>query len=333
MTKRLVLHDGKAALAALNVHQREFAFSPRFDINPGEFLGAIWTQDNGSRAFSGFRWGLTPTWWDESHTGHRLFSARAETLAQKPAFADALRFRRAIVPVNGIWAWEEVDGENRPFLIRSKSSEPFYLAAIYDIVVNEFAREEKRLALGSVEANRLLEPFGARMPALLRASDVDTWLERGVTNEKTLLRLLKTPPARDLTISATDKAARGWASLRESDDSREALAWVFGQKFRGDKPRFAPRKRLVMREHEAGDYVFFRTRSFTRDDATQWHPVVDLEGGHVFCDCPDFRYRHAHHEPDVWTPHWWCKHVARAVANCRRHGQLPSRQLDLVLDA
>jgi len=68
--------------------------------------------------------------------------------------------------------------------------------------------------------------------------------------------------------------------------------------------------------------VFFKTHSFTQRDDTWWHPVVDLESGGVFCDCPDFRYRHAPHEPDVTMPQHWCKHLARAVDNCRRHGEL-----------
>ena len=325
MNKRLLLHSGEKFLADLCIARRNFSLSPRFDIAPGEFLGAVWTPNDGQREFSGFRWGLTPLWWDENHQGHRLFSARAETLASKPAFADALKFRRAVVPVDGFWVWGDVDERKRPFLVRSRGGEPFFLAAIFETVLNERGANENRLALVSVEANRLLEPFGARMPAILKPADAQLWLERGMTGEKPLLRALKTPIARELTICATDADARGWNSLREADDAREALAWIYGAKFQGDKPRFSAKRRLVLRDHEAGGHLFFRTRSFTRDDATRWHPVVDLEGGHVFCDCPDFRYRHAHHEPDVWTPHWWCKHVARAVENCRRRGELPPR--------
>jgi hypothetical protein len=92
-------------------------------------------------------------------------------------------------------------------------------------------------------------------------------------------------------------AAKGRASLEAAPDAREALAEIYGARFQMEKPKFEPRKRLVRRDHEAGGHVFFRTRSFTRDDATRWHPVVDVETGRVFCDCPDFHYRH-----DFTTP-------------------------------
>ena len=334
MNKRLLLHSADKALALLNVTERDFPIVPRFEIAPTQFVGAIWTPEGAlasERAFSGFRWGFTPRWWDESNAGHRLFAARAETLASKPAFAEALKSRRALVPVDGFWVWNEVDGENRPFLVRAKTQEPLFVAAIWDEVRNERGALEKRLAMVSVESNRLLEPFGTRMPAILKGADCDLWLESNVVGSKPLLRALKTPPAREFVICATEIEAQGWESLREAKDGRDALNWVYGAHFSPEKPRFPTKRRQVLRDHEAGGHLFFRTRSFTRDDATRWHPVIDLEAGHVFCDCPDFRYRHAHFEPDIWTPQWWCKHIARAVGNCRRHGELPAKPLSSIL--
>jgi hypothetical protein len=87
--------------------------------------------------------------------------------------------------------------------------------------------------------------------------------------------------------------------------------------------RYAPRKRALRREYSTPDgQVFFKTRSFSRDEYISWHPVVDTADGHVFCDCPDFRFRHAAHEPRLATPQHWCKHIDRAVRNCRRHGEI-----------
>lgn len=330
MQKRLMLHSGEAALAALGgTIRREFALAPRYDIAPGAWLGAVWNDPRtGERAFSGFRWGLAPAIWDaEQHAGHLLFSARAETLAQRAAFAESLRFRRALVPVDGFYAWSRPragsDEKPRPFLFRAKTGEPLFLAAIWE----EASDGERRLALVSVESNRLTEPFGARMPALLRLADAQTWLERGVVEPKALTRLLRTPAARELLVVPTDAKARGRASLEPAADAREALALVYGAAFKADKPRFPAKRRMVLRDQEIGGHVFFKTRSFSRDDATRWHPIVDVEEGHVFCDCPDFRYRHERHEPDVWTPHWQCKHLRRAIENLKRRGELPPRPL------
>ncbi len=326
MQKRLMFENGAGALAGLEVTRRDFALAARLDIAPGQRLGAVWNDPCGVRAFSGFRWGIAPAVWaPELHAGHLLFSARAETLADKAAFAQSLRFRRALVPVDGFWMWSRPRAgsgeEPRPFLLRARDGAPLHLAALWE----QDEAGERRLALVSVEANRLTEPFSPRMPAPLRASDAALWLERGVVEPKALLRALRTPMARELLVTATDGAATGLRSIEPAADERDALALVYGANFRADKPKFSPRRRLVLREQEIGGHVFFKTRSFTRDDATRWHPIVDVEAGHVFCDCPDFRYRHEHHEPDIWTPQWWCKHVRRAVENLRRHGQLPAR--------
>ncbi|HEX8465247.1 MAG TPA: SOS response-associated peptidase [Abditibacterium sp.] len=322
MQKKLTLHSGEKTLRELAVTRRQFSLSPRFDIAPGQLLGAV-VEIDGERVFRGFRWGLVPSWWHESQRERqRLFAARAETLAQRPAFAAALQGRRALVPADGFWMWRDIEGDRVPFYFRARKGEPLWLAAIWD---EGEAGAEDRLALVSVESNRLVEPLGARMPAILRGDAARMWLNSSLRAEKPLLKSLGTVPSRFLTVAATDPFAIGFSSLDAAPNSRELLSLTYGGSFRLDKPRFAPRKRLVRRDHAASGQVFFRTRSFTRDDATRWHPVVDVESGHVFCDCPDFRYRHAHNEPDVWTPNWWCKHVARAVENCRRHGELPQR--------
>ena len=334
MQKRLMLHSGEAALAALGGVTRDYSVRPRFEIAPGQILGAVWNNENGERLFSGFRWGITPSFWDgQQHAGHLLFSANAETLAQRAAFADSLKFRRAIIPADGFWMWSRPhrgsDEPRRPFLFRTKDNSPLFIAAIWEQDDNG----ERRLARVSVEANRLTEPFGTRMPAILRAADAQLWLERGIVDPKTLLRVLRTPAARELLVVPTDPKAYGRAGLEPASDARDALALVYGADFRADKPKFPSRRRMVLRDHAVGGHVYFRTRSFTRDDATRWHPIVDVECGHVFCDCPDFRYRHEHHDPDIWTPHWWCKHVRRAVENLKRHGELPVRltESELVL--
>ena len=328
MNKKLMLHSGGAALEALKVSGREFGLAPRYGIAPGDWVGAVWAPDggNGARLFSGFRWGVAPDFWDDSHAGHRLYSARAETLAHKAAWRESFKFRRAVVPIDGFWMWRDVDGERRPFLIHDKGGAPLYVAALWQ-GADELAdaRGAGELAMVTVPSNRLALPLGARMPAMLRGDEINVWLEPSIVSERPLGRVLGTLPARDLRVRATDASATGADSLREAADAREVITRVYGAEFAPDKPKFAHKRRHVLRESEAGGHVFFRTRSFTRDDATVWHPVVDIEEGYVHCDCPDFRYRHAMHEPDVSTPQWWCKHLARAVANCQRHGELVAR--------
>jgi putative SOS response-associated peptidase YedK len=84
MNKKLTLHSGQETLEKLDVVRRQFALAPRFDIAPGQLLGAVVMQ-NGERIFRGFRWGLVPFWWsNEQREKQRLFAARAESLAARP---------------------------------------------------------------------------------------------------------------------------------------------------------------------------------------------------------------------------------------------------------
>jgi hypothetical protein len=103
--------------------------------------------------------------------------------------------------------------------------------------------------------------------------------------------------------------------------------------------QIAPRKksydRYRIRRHVRRDAPLpdgitpFVTKSFTQDDENiEWHPHVDTRTGEVWCDCPDFRFRHAptarrnNEIPNVLQVEYHCKHVIRAVANCVRRGEI-----------
>jgi hypothetical protein len=96
---------------------------------------------------------------------------------------------------------------------------------------------------------------------------------------------------------------------------------------RGYNP--APNRRHVRRNGEARDgNTPFITKSFTREEITH-HPQVDVFTGEVHCDCEDFSFRLApkarlnQQIPNITQPETCCKHILRAVENCRRHGELP----------
>jgi hypothetical protein len=183
-------------------------------------------------------------------------------------------------------------------------------------------------AIITTETNRLLAPLHHRMPAILRRNDEAAWLDTSVQNVPDLLRLLQPYPGEKMDIHPVSRRVNSTACddpqcIEPVEDVQNVVPVIPQKKTDGKSRQLPPRRRHVLRDFVAPDgQVFFKTRSFTRDDYTRWHPVVDTETGHVLCDCPDFRYRHAEHEPDVMTPQHWCKHLARAVKNCKRHGEI-----------
>jgi putative SOS response-associated peptidase YedK len=74
---------------------------PRFVVPPDEF--------------SKVRWGLIPSWSKEAGVGDKMINARSETVADKPAFQDAFRTRRCLIPADGFYEWVGSNKAKQPF--------------------------------------------------------------------------------------------------------------------------------------------------------------------------------------------------------------------------
>ncbi len=291
-------------------------FAPTFGMRAGQKIPAIGVSESRTRTAQSLRWGLVPNWASDDQAERRIFNARAETLHEKPAFRDSLLNQRCIVPASGFFEWTTVDGERVPLYVSDKNGGLFGFAALWDEWVLPNGHAFRSCAIVTTESNRLLSPHHARMPAILRAESYEQWLDPSVRNTNILRNLLQPFSPRQMELRFLSREQM----KRSSSDAKRIEAQSV---IEYSKDVSTPKKRLVLRDWVSPDgQIFFQTRSFTRDDYTFWHPVVDVVSGHVWCDCPDFRFRHAMHEPDMQTPHHWCKHVARAVANCRRHGEL-----------
>lgn len=291
-------------------------FAPTFGMRAGQKIPAIGTDESSTRTAQSLRWGIVPAWSNDDVAERRIFNARAETLHEKPAFRESLIERRCIVPASGFFEWTTQDGERVPLYVSDKNGGLFGFAALWDEWVLPNGHAFQSCAIITTESNRLLAPHHARMPAILRPESYAQWLDPSVQNTNILRNLLQpfSPKQMELRFLSREQMKRSSSDAKRIESS-EAIEY--------SKEQAVPKKRLVLRDWVSPDrQVFFQTRSFTRDDYTMWHPIVDLSSGHVWCDCPDFRFRHAMHEPDTKTPHHWCKHVARAVENCRRHGEL-----------
>src|SRR5690242_14532244 len=87
----------------------EVKWIPRYNIAPTQEV-AIVRQDpqQPRRKFSLMRWGLIPYWAKDASIGYKTINAMAETLTDKPAFREAIRKRRCLVPADGFYEWQPV---------------------------------------------------------------------------------------------------------------------------------------------------------------------------------------------------------------------------------
>ena len=134
MCGRITITHPNEALAALfdAVIGNDLPPSPRYNICPTNPVAVVTSQ--GGRRLQAMRWGLVPPWYKSLTDGPLIINARADTVAAKPAFRDAVRQRRCILPASGFYEWSAgPDGTRLPWYITRTDGQPMALAALYKI--------------------------------------------------------------------------------------------------------------------------------------------------------------------------------------------------------
>jgi putative SOS response-associated peptidase YedK len=168
----------------------------RYNIAPSQEILVV-RQVTGRREGQMMRWGLIPSWTKDPQTGHHMINARAESLADKPAFREAFRRRRCLVPADGFYEWQNGNVKRRqPFFIQRTDGQVMTLAGIWDPWVAADGQSILSCSIITVVANATVGAIHNRMPAILEPSDADRWLDESLCPAD-LLSLLR-PPAVDV---------------------------------------------------------------------------------------------------------------------------------------
>ena len=170
---------------------------PNFNICPSENISVL-VSNSGKRKFGQMRWGFVPHWYKSVADGPLLFNARAETLAEKPAFRDACRRRRCLIPADGFYEWKKTVGsKSKPFYVRRSDRQQMIFAGIW-----QFSDDcEDRIptcTIITVPASEQILGIHNRMPLLIDPSDWAGWLgeRQGIKAAK----LMKTPSDIELEV-------------------------------------------------------------------------------------------------------------------------------------
>ena len=119
-----------------------------------------------------------------------MTNARAETVAEKPAFRDALRRRRCLVLADGFYEWQRVGGSKRPMCIVMRSGEPFAFAGLWSVWRDPDGNRIPSCTIITTAANDLLRPIHDRMPVILPREVEEFWLDESVDDSGALSRVL-----------------------------------------------------------------------------------------------------------------------------------------------
>jgi putative SOS response-associated peptidase YedK len=147
--------------------------------------------------FEHLYWGLVPSWAKDVSIGSKMINARAETLAEKPAFRNALKRRRCILPADGFYEWrKEPDGKTKtPMYIRLKNGSAFGFAGLWEEWQDDKGNELQSCTVITTGPNELMKTIHDRMPVILTGDAACAWLEPGEQPAEKMLPLLKAYPA------------------------------------------------------------------------------------------------------------------------------------------
>ena len=156
-------------------------FAPTYNAAPQSVQPVVrQNRDTGKREVALLRWGLAPFWAKDAKLAYSTFNARAEEAAAKPAFREAMKKRRCLVPADAFYEWQRVDPKTkRPFAVALRSGEPYAFAGLWEHWQPKEGEPLESFTILTTDANELLEPIHDRMPVILEPRDYDRWLEAG----------------------------------------------------------------------------------------------------------------------------------------------------------
>ena len=163
-------------------------FPPRPYVAPGGPI-AIVRMAEGRRRFALVRWGFVPSWVKEIKPGKPLINARAETVADKPSFRNAMKRRRCLIPADGFYEWQgDIPGRKQPYFVHRPDGGPFAFAGLWEHWQGSDGSELETGVIITTDANRTVAAVHNRMPVVIEPEHFDTWLTGELAATLALLR-------------------------------------------------------------------------------------------------------------------------------------------------
>lgn len=192
--------------------------APRYNVCPGQDVPVVRVRrGEEKRSLDLLRWGLVPWFAKEPGPAARMINARAETAATSPAFRDALRERRCLVPADGFYEWQAQGGPRGPkqaFWLHRPDGKPFAFAGLWERWKGKDGTRIESCTILTTAPNELVRPIHDRMPVILPPDAFDLWLDRDVHDVERLRPLLAPLPASELVATPVSS----WVNDPRHDD-------------------------------------------------------------------------------------------------------------------
>jgi putative SOS response-associated peptidase YedK len=198
MCGRFTLRTPAADLIEIFEVARSFELTPRYNIAPTQPVALI-REGAGGREVVQARWGLLPSWSDAS-SGPPLINARSETAADRPAFRNAFRRRRCLIPADGFYEWRTAEDSKQPFLITVRDERPFAFAGLWERCRAPDNSTVESCTILTTDANNRLKDLHDRMPVILLPEHYGPWLDLQIDDPEALQSLLKPYPGDEISV-------------------------------------------------------------------------------------------------------------------------------------
>ena len=221
MCGRYTITSSPEVLRAVFGYSEQPNFPPRYNIAPTQPVPIVRLEE-GARHFALVRWGLIPSWVKDPNNFALLINARGESVTDKPAFRNAMKRRRCLVPVDGFYEWKPTGGRKQPYYIRARSGAPLALAGLWEVWTGPNGEELETATIVTTRANRLLGAIHDRMPVIVPPEAFGLWLDCANVDAMTASALIA-PAPEDLLETypvslAVNRTANDNASLLEPVD-------------------------------------------------------------------------------------------------------------------
>lgn len=180
----------------------EFTFPaegvPRYNIAPNQPILAL--PNDGTNHADFFVWGLIPSWAKDPSIGNRMINARAETLAEKPAFRSAYKYHRCLIFADGFFEWQARPGlkSKVPHFVRLKSGAPFAFAGLWEHWQSTDGSEVRSATIITTGPNVLMASLHNRMPVILQSNAYAQWIDSAPQAPDSLQNLLVPFPTEEM---------------------------------------------------------------------------------------------------------------------------------------
>jgi putative SOS response-associated peptidase YedK len=154
--------------------------APRYNIAPTQPVAIVrLNPQSKAREWTHVLWGLVPSWAKDPSMGAKMINARAESVAEKPAYRAAFKRRRCLVPATGFYEWQKLEKRKQPHFIAMRDGQPFAFAGLWESWHSPDGSALESCTILTTDPNEVMSPLHNRMPVIVAPADYAQWLGSG----------------------------------------------------------------------------------------------------------------------------------------------------------